>query len=153
MYENSLSWDTLEHHHEPKSADWFWAVGAVGISIAVLCIIFGNILLAVFVLLAALTAGIHMAREPHMVHINLTTRGIQIEDTLYTYESLQSFWIEDHIHPATIIVQSKKHFMPFIVIPISHISPDEVREYLLFHLKEVEHHESLGHKVLEYFGF
>jgi hypothetical protein len=153
MFNDRLIWDTLEHHHGERSSDWYWALGIIAVAVAVLCIIFGNILLAIFILLGAFTGAINIAREPKLITVELNPKGIIVENTLYTYQSLASFWVEENTHPAEIILQSKKHLMPFIVIPIGHIDPDDVRAYLLLHLKEVEHHESLPHKVLEYFGF
>jgi hypothetical protein len=128
--------------------------GVIALSLAVLCIVLGNVLLGIFILVGAITACIHLAHEAKIIHIELNPRGIQIEDTLYTYTSLDSFWIEDHKYPHNIIVQSKKFLMPYIIVPINpHIDADDVRAYILLHLKEVEHHESLAHELLEYIGF
>jgi hypothetical protein len=38
-------------------------------------------------------------------------------------------------------------------VPLGDAPAHEVREFLLEHMKEIEHHESLAHKLLEYFGF
>jgi hypothetical protein len=153
MYKETLSWDVLEHNHGEKSADWYWSLGIIALTIALLCILFGNILLAIFVVLAAFTMGLHAHKEPKLITIELNSRGILVDSTLYAYSALESFWIEEHDNPPNIIIQSKKHLMPYVVLPINHLSPDDVRDYLLLHLKEVEHHESLGHKALEYLGF
>jgi hypothetical protein len=152
MHNETLRWDTLEHHHIEKPSDWYWSLGIISVTIAVVCIVIGNILFAIFVLAAALAMGLVVSHKPKLIHIELSTRGIRVEDTLYTYQSLESFWVEEHRDPPNIILQSKKYLMPYIVIPIGHISPDDVREYLLLHLKEVEHHESIGHKLLEHLG-
>jgi hypothetical protein len=153
MYNDRLTWDTLEHHHGERSPDWYWALGIIAVSLAVLCILLGNILLAIFILLGAFTGAINIARTPKLITIELTPRGVLVDNTLYTYHSLESFWIDETVEPHQIILQSKKHFMPYIIIPVSHTHPDDIRAYLLLHLKEVEHHESILHRLFEYFGF
>jgi hypothetical protein len=154
MFNDTLTWDTLEHHHGEKSSDWYWIIGVIALSLAVLCIIFGNVLLGIFILLGAITAGIHAAHPPKLIHVELNPRGILVEKTLYRYDHLDSFWIEEHKDPHNIILQSKKFLMPYIIVPINpHIHIDDVRAYLLLHLKEVEHHESLAHEFMEYLGF
>ncbi|MDQ3014483.1 MAG: hypothetical protein M3Q73_01315 [bacterium] len=153
MYNDRLTWEVLEHHHRDPSTDWYWALGIITITFAGLCILLGNILLAIFVILGAVVGAMNIGRVPKLIRIELTPRGVMVENTLYPYLALESFWVEEHTHPAQIILQSKKHFMPYIIVPIGHMDPDDVRAYLLLHLKEVEHHESLAHKALEHFGF
>ncbi len=153
MNHDVVTWDAPEYHHFEKSSDWYWSLGIIAVSIAILCVIFGNILFAIFVLLAAFTSGVYADRHPELAHIELRPRGIVYNDKMYMYTLLDSFWVEEHEHPQKIILKSKHLLMPYILIPISHIHPEEVRMYLKMHLKEVEHHESLGHKLLEYFGF
>jgi hypothetical protein len=80
-------------------------------------------------------------------------RGVIVEDYLYDYHTLESFWIDENHKLPQIIFQSKKHFMPHIIVPLGDIHHEDVRAFLLMHLKEVEHHESIGHMILEYFGF
>jgi len=149
----TIQWEAPEYHHHEKSADWYWAIGIIALSIAVLSIIFQNILFSIFIILAAIVMTLYAYRKPRIVPIEVNSRGIQVDKTLYSFDALESFWIEaDEYHPQ-IIVKSKKMMMPYIVVPIGDINPDEVRTYLLMHLKEVEHHEPLGQKLMEYLGF
>ena len=36
-----IEWDAHEYEHKERSADWFWAVGIISVSMAVAAIIFG----------------------------------------------------------------------------------------------------------------
>ena len=150
---DGLSWEALEHHHEEKNADWFWSLGIITVSVAILCIILGNLLLAIFILIAAFTSAAHARRLPKLQYYELNFKGIIINNNLYRYSTLDSFWIEEEHHEPHIILKSKKLFVPFIIVPIQEYHHDDIRDFLLMHLKEVEHHESLWHRVLEYFGF
>jgi hypothetical protein len=148
-----LAWEAPEYHHWDKSPDWYWSVGIISASIVILCIMFGNLLFALFILLAATTGAIYASREPNVAHVELSRRGISVEGYLYTYDGLESFWIEEHGPHPKILIKSHKIILPFIVVPLGELHHEDARTYLLQYLKEVEHHESFGHKLLEYFGF
>ena len=162
MNKEVLSWDALEYHHTERSSDWYWTVGIITVSLATLCIIFGNILLGVFLILAAVTGGMYANRKPDFVQVKLLPKGVFIHDRLYKYEDLDSFWIDEEDFPAQILLKSKKFLMPYIHVPFGYVvdgehimgvDPEHVREYLLMYINEEKHEESIGHRLLEYIGF
>lgn len=153
MHHEVLTWDAPEYHHFDKSADWYWSLGIIAVSIAVLSIVFGNVLFSLFILLAAITVGLYAGRHPDLAHVELRPRGIIFNDRMYKYTLLDAFWVEEDEYPHKIILKSKKLLMPYIIIPIGNIHPGDVRLFLKMHLKEEEHHESVVHKMFEYFGF
>ena len=155
MHDHVLSWGALEYHHFEKSSDWYWSVGIIIASFVILSLLFENVLLAIFILLAGTCGALYAGRHPDVVHVELRYRGIFYHDRLYPYHSLESFYIEEDSHFPKILIKSKKFLMPLIIIPLGevHIHHNEIRAYLLRHLKEVEHKESTWHLLLEHLGF
>ena len=155
MHETQLEWSALEHEHIHKSSDWFWALGIIAIAGAITSIIFSNILFAIVILIGAFVVGMHASKKPNMVHFRITNRGIIIDKVMHPYSSLESFWVEDEHEDMIpkLLVKSNKLLSPHIIIPIEHISPDDVRNYLLEYLDEEEDSESLAQKIMEFFGF
>ena len=152
----TITWKAHEYFHQEKSNDWYWGLGIVAITGAVLAIIFGNTLFALVIILFAFVAGMHAHREPRLIDFELTTRGIVIDHTLYPYSTLESFWtVDQHLQKQDpkILIKSKKLLMPFLHLPVEEVDEEDVRNYLLQYLKEEELHESLFEKILEYFGF
>jgi hypothetical protein len=151
-----LRWQALEYHHEPKSTDWFWAVGIIALCVAITSIIYGDVLFAILILIAAGSLAIYAVREPDLVSFELNDKGVLIERKMYPYATLESFWVEEHnnVHPhPKLLIKSQKLTMPLIVIPIDEVHPDEVRNFLLNYLAEEQHFEPLSQKVMEYLGF
>ncbi|MFQ5661924.1 MAG: hypothetical protein ACE5F2_01590 [Candidatus Paceibacteria bacterium] len=150
-----LQWQALEHEHIHKSSDWFWALGIIAIAGAVTAIIFNNILFAIVILVGAFTLGVHAVKRPNLVSFQISDRGIIIDNTLHPYSSLESFWVEDESVQTSpkLLIKSKKLLASHIVIPIEHVSPDDVRGFLLEYLTEEEDSESLAQKIMEFFGF
>lgn len=148
-----IRWTAPEYSHRDKSADWFWAVGIISISLAGAAIIFNNVLLAIFILLGAFTLSLYAHREPFEVEYELNEKGVIAGNTLYTYSSLESFWVETRYAQPRLHLKSKRPLVPHVTILLDEINPNIVDEYLTRYIREEEYVEPLSHKLLEYLGF
>ena len=148
-----ISWEAPEHFYVEKKPDWYWTVGIITVALATVAIILGNIITGIFVLVAAAALVLHATHPPRDIYHEINDRGIMINNRFYPFLSLESFWIPHDEFPAKIIIKSRKMFMPFIIIFIDNIDPEEVREVMLRYIAETEHHEHLLHHLLERFGF
>jgi len=150
-----ISWQGYEYTHHEKSSDWFWALGIVALSSAVTAIIFKNILFALLILIGAFTVALFAAKKPHLIHFEVTRRGVSIDDVLYPFTTLESFWIDEDEHGhLSLILKSQRVVMPYIIIPLSEaIEFEDIRNVLLEKLDEEELNEPISHKILEFFGF
>lgn len=152
----TISWQAHEYFHQEKSNDWYWGLGIIAITAAVLAIVFGNTLFALVIVLFAFIAGMQAHREPKLINFELSNRGVIINHVLYPYSTLESFWIaEQHLNKPDpkVLIKSKRPMMSFIHLPVENVDIEEVRDFLLIYLKEEELEEPLLEKVLEYFGF
>jgi hypothetical protein len=148
-----IEWDTPEHVHTEKDNDWYWAVGIITFTAAALALILGNVIFGILIIVGVFALVVHASRKPNIIHIVINDRGIVIDDTLYPFLTLESFWIDAHEHPRKILLKSTKVFMPYINVYIDEVDPEHVREILLNYIAETEHHEPLTQKLLERFGF
>lgn len=148
-----ISWTAPAHLHEEKKPDWYWAVGIVTVAIAAVCFMFGEIVTGIFVIVAAVALVLHAAHPPREVRYEVNDRGIVMDDTLYPFLSLDSFWIPHDEQPPKILVKSRKLFMPLMVFYIEEADPEKVREVLLRYIAETEHREPALKRLLEWLGF
>lgn len=156
MRTNKITWETVDHIKEEKSSDWFWIVSIVAISIAILAIFFNNILLALLILLAAFTAFMLAHSVPRIIGYEISRKGVRAGDVIYSYGSLDSFWVidEDGYDRDRILLKSKRMFMPLIVIPLGEgADPEEIRDYLLEYLDEEEMYEPFSEHIMNWLGF
>ena len=149
-----IEWDAHEYEHKERSSDWFWAVGIVSISLAIASVIFGNIIFGILVLLSAFTLSLFASRPPSILHVTIDEKGITKGKVRYSYQTLQSFWIDtDHPHKK-ITLRSEKLFMPLIIVPLSdEVDLDELHENLSRFLSEEFHTLPFIERILEYLGF
>jgi hypothetical protein len=150
----AISWEAPEHRHIEKTSDWFWVVGIIAISASVVSIILNNVLFSIVILLGATTMILFGHRKPKMVDFEISLRGIRINTSFYTYDSLQAFSIDEEAPEGPqLIVKSKHLFMPLIIIPLPDDYIDDIELMLKQKIEEIHMHEPLSHRLLEFFGF
>ncbi len=150
MNEESLSWSVLTHEHKDRSVDWYWAFGLISIVGIAASIYFMNILLAIILAVGLGTIILLTVRGPREHDVHLTSRGIDIDGTLYRYPAIQSFWVSVE-HPedetldldprARLFLTTSGYLHPRIMLPLEDIEhAEDVRDYLLQFVDE-EHQE------------
>ncbi len=148
-----ISWQTIEYLHSKKSADWYWIVGAVAISIAVISIILNNLIFGILIIVAAFTLALFASKPPRVLDVEIGNHGVSLNHLYHPYSELDSFWIEiDDPHPK-IILKSKKVLAPFTTIFIEDIPPEEIHGILSRNLREEKHVEPFLEKLLVHLGF
>jgi hypothetical protein len=148
-----ISWNAPEHFYVEKRPDWFWAVGIVTLTLAAVCFILGSVIPGIFVVVAAVALVLHASHPPRIIYHEVNDRGVVIDNVLYSFLTLESFWIPHDEAIPRIIIKSRKMFMPFIIIFIEEVDPESVREVMLRYIAETEHHEPLLKHIIEWFGF
>lgn len=151
---HSISWEAPEHTHIEKTPDWYWMLGIIAFASAVASIIFDNALFGIVIILGALTMVLVSKREPRVIQFEVGARGVRIEDVLYPYATLESYFLdENNVVNPQLILKSKKLLMMLLIIPIpvEHIS--HIESIVNARLPEEHLEEPFAHKLLEYFGF
>ncbi len=87
------------------------------------------------------------------MEVELNKRSIFINNKIYPFNTLKSFWVEEYGKEPLLIIQSMKPLMPYIIIPVGDADPDNIRDFLIKYMTEEEHFEPLSHKLMEYLGF
>lgn len=149
----SVRWSAYEHEHVERGSDWYWALGIASVSLAITSILFGNVLFAILIVIAAITLGIISRHPPPLVEFELSDRGILIGHTMHRYEEIISFWVDDERPEGPILLIDTTKFMsPNLIIPIEDVEPEVVRDFLRERVNEVRMKEPVFHKILEFFG-
>lgn len=154
--QEKIVWENYEFIYQEKTNDWFWAVGIITLSLATIAIIYSNPLFAVFMIIAGFTIFMKAKKTPRLINFEINTKGIKIDDTLYPYTNLKSFWIEDNSREVPkMILRTEKFITPIIVVPLDTnlVNHEELRNFLLKFLTEEKLLEPFSHKMTEFLGF
>ena len=151
--ESKISWQAPEYIYKEKTADWYWIVSIITLSIAIISIILNNLIFAILIIVSSFTLSLFAGRKPGLISVEINRLGLSVGKTRYSYDALDSFWIETREIYPKIILKSKKTWMPYITVLIRETDSEQIRRKLLEHLPEEEHTEPFLEKLLIYFGF
>ncbi len=150
----SLEWEAYEHDWFPKTTHWFWIIGGATAVLMLVAILFNNFLFAILLLVGGFALALHGAKIPELVHYSLTPKGIRLNDQLFPYDRLRSFWITNEHVGHKVIIQIDRLLLPHLVLPMTEdVNGEHLREYLLQYLAEERHEESLADMLFDYLGF
>ena len=121
MYNQLITCEAPENEHREHTTDWYWDVGIITVSLAIAFFIAGNILLSLILLLGIGTILVLSKHPPKMISCEISRKGVRAGKILYLWESLDSFWVQEEqadgdFMEAKLLLTSKKHFMPHIII-------------------------------------
>jgi len=149
-------WEGREYDYSSKSGDWYWALGIIATASVVAAVIFGSYLLAVLILIAAVTIALHAAKEPPIHRFRLVETGLVIGEDLHPYERMLSFSVLEDIEgelPPLLSIKTESWLSPHLVIPLAGVDADMVYGHFLSRVEEDEHHHTFVDLVAGWLGF
>ncbi|MFM2331134.1 MAG: hypothetical protein RLZZ26_641 [Candidatus Parcubacteria bacterium] len=151
-----LEWEGREYDHNPKDADWYWVVGIVAVACTVASILFANYLLAILIIIAAVTLALHASKEPPLHRFQLVDEGIVIGEDLHPFEKMISFSVLEDVqneYPPMLSIKTESWLSPHLVIPLQDVDPDHVYAHFLAHVDEAAHPHTVVDLVAAWLGF
>lgn len=151
---DTIRWRGYEHSHKEHSTDWYWALGIVTLSTALIAILFSDPLFALLIGMAGLTVGMAAARPSPELEMSFTTKGLVIGHDIYPYLQMRAFWIDDEAEEPRLLLDTPRLLAPDIIVPIPEEYVDAIRARLLAaKVAEIPMEEPLPHRIMEFLGF
>lgn len=132
-----FSWSAPEFVSYTKTSSWFLIITAVALVLIGLFTWQKNWTAVGVVVAAALALMLQAQTKPKTLQCSLYRSGIVIDDKVYPYDSLKSFWIAFSDHPFVRFSQIRR-LSSNIHMPISEEDPEQVRLFLSKFLPEDE---------------
>lgn len=151
----AIKWSAYDHESPAKGSDWYWALGIIAVCFALTSILFHNVLFGILIVMGAITMALASREAPKLAEIEISDRGIRIDNKMHHLDEILSFWVEEKAHDGRphLLVDTKRIFSPNLIIPIEHTQPSLVRAFLKERVKEVRMNEPVSHRLLAFFGF
>ncbi len=134
--ETLISWRAPEYDKQEKGRNWYIATFSLGAFLVGSSIWMKNYLLIIVVAMFGIVLYILHKKEPLMLDIALTKRGVKMGEKFYPYTSLQEFWVIYNPPVKTLNFKSNRTFFPEISMQIMDQDPVKIRETLLPFLNE-----------------
>ncbi|NBV42507.1 hypothetical protein EBR96_07045 [bacterium] len=134
------TWEGAEYEHLEKTTDWYWGLGIVVVTGIVIAIISKNYLMVILLAVGGIMLAIYANDRPDPVHVEISERGIKLNQELYLFETIQSFWMyRDHKNHDQIIIVTGRKIMPQRIVSLpDDIPATELRSFLLRFITEKE---------------
>ena len=149
----SFAWQGKEYEYDEKTADWYWALGILATAAVLACILLGDFLLAVLIIVATVTIALQSAKRSVIHRFMLTDHELMINQESYPYASMHSFSILEYVDeslPPSLSIKTSSWLTPRLVIPLVDVDPVSVYQFLSAHIEHVYHHETLIERVVEF---
>lgn len=149
-----MEWETLEHPYTEKTNDWYASVILIAGALIAVEFLLNNFLLITLTVIGTIAFLMLAVRRPELMHVLIGQNGVKAGNLLHPYSSLDGFAIAEYPNEKRLLLESNRHYLPLIVLPIPEtVKPDDVRSVLAQYLPETELHESLPHLLFERLGF
>lgn len=151
---DTFTWKTYGHIHTEKNSDWYWIVGIITITIAIISVFMNNIVFAVLVIVGSFAMALFASKKPAIVDVTVSKNGVAFGKTFYNFNELESYWVETRDGLPRLILKSKRVFIPNITILIDEsVDSENLKFFLQKHLGTEEDTEPIFEKILIYLGF
>lgn len=149
-----MEWDTLEHSYTKKTNDWYASVIIIMSAVIAVEFLVGNFVLIILTLVATATFLLLVARQPNMMHVEITKKGIRAGNMLYPFGDLDGFAIAEYEHEKRLLLESNRQIVPLYVVPLpDEVNADNLREVLAAYIPEKDLKEPIPYLLFERLGF
>lgn len=155
MSEPRIMWHIEEYAYREKGADWYWAVGIIGVVGVVLAVLNDDILFAIIIVFGGSMLGYYAMRRPKVITVAIHEEGISIEDYFYPFSKIKGFNIDEHKLGSFLLIESSRAFMPVNSIPLPKTGLEyaALRDLLKTKIKEKSLKETTAHRIMDHLGF
>jgi hypothetical protein len=149
-----FEWRAKEFPKKEKNKSWFIFPALITIALGIFALATESFIFLIAIILGFFVFYVYANKEPRTIKFRIDERGVEIDDRLYEFDSLSSFWMfYNPPEQKEISFKSKRTFLPYIRIPLDKENPNEIRKFLLKFLPEKRHSESIIDIWMRRIGF
>lgn len=139
-----ISWQAPSFYYNPQKRYLSVLIVALLAGATALLIFGHDILTSIFLILSSLVLLLYGKQKPTASKITVNQSGIWVDDKMYYYGDLKSFWIEYNPGGAKeLSIESAKWYLPYIKVLLNEQNPVKLRSLIINFLPEKEHENSL----------
>lgn len=143
-----ISWEAPSFYYNPQKRYLSMLIVALLTGAIALLIFERDALTSIFLILSSLVLILYGNQKPMASKIKIDQSGILVDDRMYYYKDLKSFWIDYNPGgPRELSIESVKWYMPYIKVLLNEQNPIEVRSLVINFLPEQEHENSLADHI------
>jgi len=139
-----ISWEAPSFYYNPQKRYLSLVTMALMAGAMALLIFKYDTLTSIFLILASVVLLLYSKQKPTISKIVVDQSGILVDDIMYYYKDLKSFWVEYNPGgPKELSLESTMWYMPYVKVLLNEQNPTEIRSLIINFLPEKEHENSL----------
>ncbi len=152
--EQSITWISPEFVRYPKTKNWYIVISIIGLVLAGLFVWLKNYMATAICILAP-TVFFIMSREKIKKRTcTLDKNGLTIDEKIYSFDELKSFWIVDADLASTLYLETTRKFRAPITIYLAKVDQEKIRSFLSQFIAEQKgKQETSQDKISRIIGF
>lgn len=146
-------WKEKEFEKGVRTKQWYIFFSIVFLLLIGVALFFKNYLLAILIFIAGFILWFS-ENENETQFVEISKRGIRIDDEYIPYEKIHAFWItKNEIGKPILILKVERNLHPIETLAIGkNINLEELRNVLLEYIEEKEMDEPSSNKLVHYFN-
>lgn len=124
------SFTTKEHTHYERSIDFYWAVGIIGVVLAVLAFILKDALFGVLIIIGFFLYGYSSYKKPVDVDVVITNKDITIGDDKFIIAKVSAYRILDIGDEKDVVFLIKRTYQPRVSVTLPEGIADSLKNAL-----------------------
>lgn len=139
------SWKAKEFEKYEKSTAWFVVMGLVFLALILTAIAWQSYTAFILFVLIGFVVFIYAVREPKTLEYAITHQGVKVENLIYKFDDIESFWIfYDPPEVKYLSLKTKHGLGKHVHIPLGQEDPEKIREVLSRFVPEKKQEEHLA---------
>ena len=131
-----FQWEAPEFRHYPKNPAWYITMFLVVGLLTAYQVIINDWFGAVSLIILGILIFAFARQTPKNVLIEITDKGIHINDDLIPYNRIKHFWVVDDYEHKMLNFETTAYINHFLSVELVDENADEIREFLIDILPE-----------------
>ena len=141
---NGIEWEEPSFYSNPQKRYLALIIIALLAGAGAMLFYRMDTLTAIFLILSSLVLILYVNKKPALSKIVVSHAGVTIDDHVYYYKEIKSFWLDYNPNGSKeLSLEAKKWYMPYIKVSIENQNPVEIRSLMINFVAEKEHEKSL----------
>ena len=139
-----FQWEAPSFYYNPQKKYIALVVIALAAGAGTILYYGQDMFLAILLMLSSFILILYANKKPGTLQIGVDQIGVLIDDRMYYYKELKSFWIDYNPHGSKeLSLETRKWYLPYIKISIEKEDPVEIRSLMINFVPERIHEPSL----------
>ncbi len=135
-FEPIFSWQASEYSYHEKGFLWYFIIVVIAILSVAAAVYFKQWLLIAVIIMFVIVFIQYAKRKPKLREYAISEKGLKIDDEIYLFKQMRSFWFTSGHEGMILNLQPLKKISIFISAPLGDIKVEDIRAIIGKYLPE-----------------